>query len=132
MKRAVSQVKYTQLTVECSGCPARILNNNDEIMNALRITARACKLTVLKEDSHRFLPQGITGYVLLGESHISIHTWPEERFALVDILSCSYIDTDTVIRCLQRCLRATAISVSSHLRRMPERTVPQKAEGISR
>ena len=41
-----------------------------------------------KESYHKFEPQGVTAMLLLSESHISIHTWPEKKSACLDILSC--------------------------------------------
>lgn len=117
----MSQVKYTQITVECAGCPAVILDSPSEIGATLRLVAKVSSLHVLKEDFHQFKPQGITGYVLLSESHISIHTWPEEQFAIVDILSCAIIDEGKITKCLQRCLQPTAINISSNSRKLPSR-----------
>ena len=37
---------------------------------------------------HKFHPQGVTGVIILAESHISIHTWPEEKYAAIDIFMC--------------------------------------------
>ncbi|WP_109831787.1 adenosylmethionine decarboxylase [Reichenbachiella versicolor] len=45
-------------------------------------------LTVLDKCSHKFTPQGLTSMLLLSESHLTIHTWPENNFACVDILTC--------------------------------------------
>jgi S-adenosylmethionine decarboxylase len=113
------QVKYTQITIECSGCPASVLNCASDIKAVLRSAALACNLHVLKEDLHQFNPQGITGYVLLSESHISIHTWPEEQFAIIDILSCSSINVEKVTACLRKYLLPSTINLSSHSRKIP-------------
>jgi S-adenosylmethionine decarboxylase len=50
--------------------------------------AIASGATVLKTVSHKFDPQGITAICLLSESHISIHTWPEEGKAALDVYTC--------------------------------------------
>jgi len=44
--------------------------------------------TVLGESFHKFQPVGVTGVVIISESHICIHTWPEHRYAAVDIFTC--------------------------------------------
>lgn len=60
--------------------------------------ARQLGATVLSSSSHKFEPQGVTAILLLSESHISIHTWPEKRFATCDIFTCgSCIPEDGVI-----------------------------------
>ena len=107
----MSPVDYTHVTVECSECDRHFLNSAAGVQQALRAAATTCKLQVLKEDLHNFRPQGITAYVLLSESHISIHTWPEEGFALVDVLSCSPLEIDSLINCLRQSLKAGSIEL---------------------
>ena len=59
------------------------------IEQALWEAAQACNAKVLQQNFHSFgEEQGITGMLLLAESHISIHTWPESHFAAVDIFMC--------------------------------------------
>lgn len=113
----MSQVKYIQITIECSGCPAQILNSVEDIQSALRIGANLCGLNILKEDCHQFSPHGITAYALLSESHISIHTWPEEGFALIDVLSCALFDVESLVKCFQDQLQASGTSLSSQVRK---------------
>ncbi|OGC68875.1 hypothetical protein A2415_05525 [candidate division WWE3 bacterium RIFOXYC1_FULL_39_7] len=50
------------------------------------------KLTVIKSDSHQFSPQGETRVYLLSQSHLAIHTWPEDGVVHVDLVSCSNIN----------------------------------------
>jgi len=54
----------------------------------LRKAAEAATNTALKVACHKFSPQGITGVALLGESHISIHSWPEMDYLAIDIFTC--------------------------------------------
>jgi len=61
----------------------------------LEATARA-GLTAVGERFHQFEPQGVTGTVLLAESHLAIHTWPEDNFATVDVFVCNYLHDNTV------------------------------------
>lgn len=53
--------------------------------------------TILHERFHQFEPHGFTGYLLLAESHISIHTWPEERYAALDIFTCGPMQTKRIL-----------------------------------
>lgn len=65
------------------------LNDKRVIEKALLEAAQACNAKVLQKNFHIFgEEQGITGMLLLAESHISIHTWPESHFAAVDIFMC--------------------------------------------
>lgn len=64
------------------------LNSEKIIKNALLEAVKACGATMLEIKTHSFTPQGVSGFVLLSESHISIHTWPERKYAAVDIFTC--------------------------------------------
>lgn len=57
--------------------------------------ARNAGLTVVGERFFQFEPQGVTGTVLLAESHIAIHTWPEAGFVTVDVYVCNYTTDNT-------------------------------------
>ena len=73
------------------------------IESALRNAADACDATVLNIQVHSFGEgQGITGVALLAESHISIHTWPETRFAAIDIFMCGDCDPEQAIAPLKQ------------------------------
>ena len=56
---------------------------------AVRRAIEETHLTVLHSYFHQFDPGGVTGVVVLRESHVSIHTWPEENYAAVDLFTCS-------------------------------------------
>jgi S-adenosylmethionine decarboxylase len=69
------------------------LDDLDHIEAALRVVAKVARATVLHGHFHVFTPHGgVTGVLLLAESHISIHTWPERRFASIDIFMCAECD----------------------------------------
>jgi S-adenosylmethionine decarboxylase proenzyme len=57
--------------------------------------ARKAGLTVVGERFFQFEPQGVTGTVLLAESHLAIHTWPEAGFVTVDVYVCNYTTDNT-------------------------------------
>jgi S-adenosylmethionine decarboxylase len=119
------RVNYCHVTVECSGCPANVLNSNRDIRAVLRSAARSCNLNIVKEDIYHFRPQGVTAYVLLSESHISIHTWPEKQFALVDILSCSSLDVETLVKSLRELLRPSSTNISCNTRSSRRNKIPK-------
>jgi len=50
--------------------------------------ARACGATIVDVAFHEFNPFGVSGVVVIAESHLSVHTWPEYRYAAVDIFTC--------------------------------------------
>ena len=70
-------------------CPSDLLDDDEFIKLALQISASKAKSKLLDLGMHKFEPQGVTGYALLANSHISIHTWPEKGIAKGDIFTCS-------------------------------------------
>lgn len=70
----------------CNNC----IENLSVIKKILTEAAKISRATIIHTKLHKFSPQGITGYVLLAESHISIHTWPEYRYIAVDVFTCSH------------------------------------------
>jgi S-adenosylmethionine decarboxylase len=74
------------------------LNDEALIRNILEEAARVSNATLLDIKTHPFIPQGVTGFALLAESHISIHTWPESGYAAVDVFTCGE-KTDPEVAC---------------------------------
>lgn len=70
------------------GCSFVLLNDEHFLMDLLENAAIASGATVIQTIFKKFNPQGVTVICLLSESHISIHTWPEEGKAAVDIYTC--------------------------------------------
>ena len=69
-------------------CSFDLLNEEDFIKDSLINAAIVAKSPHLRVETHKFEPQGVTGFALLAESHISIHTWPENHIAKCDIFCC--------------------------------------------
>lgn len=69
-------------------CPEPLLTRKETIAELLAEVVREAELRPLKQEFHQFEPAGVTGFVLLAESHLSIHTWPEHRSMAVDIFCC--------------------------------------------
>jgi S-adenosylmethionine decarboxylase len=69
-------------------CSNVLLNNEHFLMDLLENAAVASGATVCQTIHKKFEPQGVTVLCLLSESHISIHTWPEEEKAAVDVYTC--------------------------------------------
>ena len=67
-----------------------LLNEEEYIRDSLVNAAIVAKSPYLDVVTHRFEPQGVTGFALLKDSHVSIHTWPEHSIAKCDIFTCSY------------------------------------------
>ncbi|MFQ3196700.1 MAG: S-adenosylmethionine decarboxylase [Paraglaciecola sp.] len=88
------------------------LSDKHVIEQALLEAADACNAKVLQKNFHSFgEEQGITGMLLLAESHISIHTWPESDFAAVDIFMCGNCDPTLAIAPITKYLCPKSVDV---------------------
>ncbi len=79
------------LLVELRDCDPEILKSLDNVRNAMVSAAKKAKATIIDVSFHEFSPFGISGMVVIAESHLSIHTWPEYGYAAVDIFTCGDI-----------------------------------------
>jgi S-adenosylmethionine decarboxylase len=66
----------------------KVIEDPKEIKKILITATKKAKNTPLKVAIHKFSPQGITGVVLLAESHIALHLWPEFNYLAIDIFTC--------------------------------------------
>jgi S-adenosylmethionine decarboxylase len=76
------------LLIELFDCDYDAINNLDAVKATLVEAAKRAQATIVDIVFHEFNPFGISGVVVIAESHLSIHTWPEYRYAAVDIFSC--------------------------------------------
>ena len=84
----IDEVLGVHHIAELCECNADLLNDSAFISTSLRQAVEHANATLIEEVKYEFTPQGITAVCLLSESHISIHTWPEKRYAAVDIFTC--------------------------------------------
>ena len=76
------------LIMEFYDCNPNLLEKAEVVEKALLKAAREAGLTIIGVKSHQFNPRGATSMVIVGESHLSIHSWPEYGFAALDIFVC--------------------------------------------
>ena len=69
-------------------CTSNVLNNPALIEQVMKEAAEACGATIVQSCFHRFNPYGVSGVVVIAESHLAIHTWPELGYASVDLYTC--------------------------------------------
>lgn len=77
-----------QILVEFYECNKDILVDSEAIRNAMVEACVIGKATVVADTFHSFSPFGVSGVVVIAESHVAIHTWPEYGYAAVDIFTC--------------------------------------------
>lgn len=82
-------MKLFVLLAVFDGCPATYLNDPEALRKALDLAVEKGSFTGLGTLVVPFSPQGVTACAVVGESHIALHTWPEEGRLFVDIASCS-------------------------------------------
>jgi S-adenosylmethionine decarboxylase proenzyme len=76
------------LLLELKNCNREVLNDVDYLKKCLIETAEKIGATVVNSAFHQFSPYGISGVVVVAESHLCIHTWPEYGYAAVDVFTC--------------------------------------------
>jgi S-adenosylmethionine decarboxylase len=78
----------SHLLVELRDCNPDILGSIDRVQDIMVSAAKEAEATIVNVSFHGFNPYGISGMVIIAESHLSIHTWPEYGYAAVDIFTC--------------------------------------------
>jgi S-adenosylmethionine decarboxylase proenzyme len=92
----------THLLVELYGCNAKTLERVAYVENALVRAAHESNAHIVSHFFHEFEPYGVSGVVVIEESHYTIHTWPERRYAAVDLFFCSEtVDAERALEVLR-------------------------------
>ncbi|GEM_PF-79340 len=116
-----------QILIELYQCDPQVLNSEWRIREILVEATRRSGATIVSDTFHTFNPHGVSGVVVIAESHVSIHTWPEYGYAAVDVFTCGErIDPWVVAECLQRELRAQSSSAMELKRGLFREPVPHK------
>ncbi len=76
------------LLIELKDCNMEVLNDLDFLKRCLHDAADQIGATVVNECFYEFSPHGISGVLVISESHLCIHTWPEHSYAAIDIFTC--------------------------------------------
>jgi S-adenosylmethionine decarboxylase len=76
--------------IELKDCNHNVLNDIDLLRACLRETAERIGATVVNDSFYQFTPYGVSGVVIIAESHLAIHTWPEHNYAAVDVFTCGH------------------------------------------
>jgi len=111
-----------QITIEYYDCDERHLLDKVYLEKAMLTAAEKSGATIVSSSFNSFEPQGVSGVVIIAESHFTIHAWPEHNYAAVDMFTCGDIDLDRAVDCLQTALDAKRTVVSADLNRglMPD------------
>jgi len=111
----------TQLAVELFSCEEALLRNAHFLEEILIEAAQASGATIVDSVFHTFNSYGTSGVLIIAESHIAIHTWPEYRYAAVDIFTCgSAVEPDEIAEQINSRLRAGRVKITRLQRGMLE------------
>ena len=76
------------ILAELYECTFDTLNDEKLIEQVMVDSALKAGATIIQVGFHKFAPQGVSGVVIIAESHLTIHTWPELNYAAVDVFTC--------------------------------------------
>ena len=94
------------ILVEYYNCDCECLKDPAFIEREMKQAALAAKATIVESNFHHFKPWGVSGAVLIAESHLTIHTWPEYGFASADFFTCGEVDPWKSFEYLEKVLQA--------------------------
>ncbi len=92
----------THIIAELYGCDPVLLDDVEFITSTLIKSAEKTGVTVVDYATRKFEPQGVSAIVIISESHIAIHTWPELKYAALDFYTCGEEDPEPAVREIAR------------------------------
>ncbi len=92
--------------IDLRDCDPEIIKSVGPTREIVLRAAKECGATILDDYFHQFQPIGVSGVVLIAESHISVHTWPENGFAAADIFTCGEMKPQVAIDIMREGFRA--------------------------
>ncbi len=108
--------------VELNDCDVTVINSENHLRREMLRIFALSGAQIIKDVFHSFSPHGVTGVIVIAESHVSIHSWPELGYAAVDIFTCSSrMNVDFIIAELKEVTKATTV-ISQKILRGPHGT----------
>jgi len=108
------------LLIELTSCNRHKIDSVDYLEKIMAQAAEIAGATVLKTAFQDFNPQGVSGVVVIAESHLTIHTWPEYGYAAIDIFTCgSRVDPWRAAAYLKEHLEAGDVQIRDFRRGIP-------------
>lgn len=117
------------LLIEYRDCGDPGLGVCDTVRRTLLDAARHIGATIVSEAFHQFSPTGVSGVVVIAESHLSVHTWPMSRYAAADVYTCGNLDPRPCIGFLGRKFGSADIRVAEVIRGLPSDVHPRVGAG---
>ena len=108
-----------QIIAELEGCDPSRLNDPDQLESALRAACSEAGATVVTSAFHHISPHGGSGVVVISESHVAVHTWPDRAYASFDIFTCGDAALcERILKKIEACVGAAHTS-AQHIQRGP-------------
>jgi S-adenosylmethionine decarboxylase proenzyme len=99
---------------ECHNCNLETIYDAEFVQNLLIATAKHCKASIVDTKFHHFEPYGVSGVVIIEESHFHVHTWPEHNYAAIDLFTCNLdMDFSRAVQFLEEALGCDPIQYQS-------------------
>ena len=106
---------------EVYGCRFEVLNDIKQVEDIMVNAALEAGAEVREFVFHKFSPQGVSGVVVISESHLAIHTWPELGYAAVDVFTCgSKVNPWDACNYVAEMFGAEHVEASEVIRGLPE------------
>ena len=116
------------VAIDAYGCPFDHLNSAEFLMSEANKAARKAEMNVLAVTVVPFHPQGLSMVLILGESHLTVHTTPERSYAAIDIFTCGKGDPLRAAKHLLKALNPKYTTVKSLPRGLLSAAVKQEDE----
>lgn len=120
------------LIIEFHECSAEILNSTELCEKYLIDAVNISGATVIQPFFHKFNPHGVSGIIVIAESHFSIHTWPEYGYCALDVFTCGdEIDGEAAVKFLKGAFQAkysSVMEVKRGLLDLPDSQIKHKPE----
>ncbi|HEY4156521.1 MAG TPA: adenosylmethionine decarboxylase [Polyangiaceae bacterium] len=108
------------LLLELYDCDPALLNDAPFLAGLMRKAVSASGARVVGESFHAYSPHGVTGVLVIEESHFSVHTWPESGYAALDFYTCGALDPEPAARVVFEGLRASSAQLLEVARGLAE------------
>jgi len=96
--------------LEFHGCPSERLEKTAFVEKVLMDSALASGAHIVETLFHQFNPYGVSGVIVISESHFTIHTWPEHNYAAVDIFTCDEeLDLEQAVKVLKEAFQPSSM-----------------------
>lgn len=105
------KAKGRHILIECYDADFEKLNSLSLIREAMLEAAVIMHATIISDSFHQFSPQGVSGAVVIAESHLTIHTWPEEKYAAIDFFTCGICDPFKGFKYLSQKLGSSTLKI---------------------